>query len=105
MVGDLRLGVTSGFLYNRDETIELVGSVLHNAGGAVGFLECVGALNRVSVPGFPLVFLVTAERVVHSVLEPVLRVGLEQTRASHQRTAATALQLICNVNPLAYYFL
>jgi len=41
MVGDLRLGVTSGFLHYRDETVELVGSVFHNAGGSVGFLECV----------------------------------------------------------------
>lgn len=83
MVGDLRLGVTSGFLHYRDETIELVCSVFHNAGGAVGFLQSVGALHRISVPGFPLVFLVTAVRIVHSVLELVLRVGLEQTRASH----------------------
>ena len=79
MVGDLRLGVTSGFLDYRDETIELVGSVFHNAGGTVGFLQGVGALHRISVPGFPLVFLVTTVRVVHSVLETVLRVGLEQT--------------------------
>jgi hypothetical protein len=35
---------------------------------------------------------------VHSVLEPVLRVGLEQTHASHQQTAATALQYMCNVD-------
>jgi len=81
VVGDLRLGVTSGFLHYRDETIELIGSVLHNAGGAVGFLESVGALHRVSVPGFPLVFLITAVRVVHSILETVLRICLEETRA------------------------
>lgn len=83
MVGYLRLGVTSGLLHYRDETIQLVGSVLHNAGGAVGLLDGVGALHRVSVPGFPLVLLITAVRIVHCVLELVLRIGLKQTRASH----------------------
>ena len=83
MVGDFRLCVPSGFLHYRDETVVLVGSVLHNAGGAVGFLEGVGALHRISVPGFPLVFLITAVRVVHSVLELVLRIGLEQKQTSH----------------------
>lgn len=83
MVGDLRLGVAPSFLHYRDETIELVGGVLNDAGGAVGFLEAVRPLHKVSVPGFPLVLLITTVRVVHSVFELVLRIGLEQKHASH----------------------
>lgn len=81
MVSDLRLGVPSGLLHYRDETVQLVGSVLHDAGRAVGLLEAVGPLHRVSIPGLPLGLLITAVGVVYSVLELVLGIGLQETRA------------------------
>lgn len=83
MVGDLGLGVASCLLDYCDEAIVLVGGVLHDSGGAIRFLEAVGPLHEVAVPGFPLVLHVTAVRVVHGVLKLIIGMLLEQTRASH----------------------
>lgn len=83
MVADLGFGVASGLLDYRDEAVVLVGGVLHDAGGAIRFLEAVGPLHEVAVPGFPLVLHVTTVRVVHGVLKLIVGVRLEQTLVSH----------------------
>lgn len=73
MEGDLRLGVSSGSLYNGVETVVLVSSVFNYTGGSVGLNQAVGSLDHVAVTGFPLALNVTGVRVVNCVVEFIMR--------------------------------
>lgn len=73
MEGDLRLGVSSRSLYYGAEPVVLVSGVFNNTGGSVGLKQAVGALDHVSVTGFPLALNVAGVRVVNGIVEFIMR--------------------------------
>jgi len=72
-VGDLGWVMGSaGLVYDRVETVVVVGGVRDFACGTVWFDQAVFTLDNVTVSLFPLVLDVTGVVVLHSVIEGVL---------------------------------
>lgn len=66
----------AGLLDDGIEAVVLVGSVLDVSYRAVGLVQRVASVNLVSVAVLPLTLHVVCVRVVHGVVELVVRLGL-----------------------------
>uniref|UniRef100_A0A182FFN3 Uncharacterized protein n=1 Tax=Anopheles albimanus TaxID=7167 RepID=A0A182FFN3_ANOAL len=73
---DLRVMSMANLLDDGLEAAVLVGLVLNDALGTVSLVQRVLSLDNVTIPDLPLALVVTGVRVLHSVLELVLRVGV-----------------------------
>lgn len=72
-VGDVgRVMGSAGLVYDRVETIVVIGGVRDFACGAVRFDQAVFTLDNVTVPLFPLVLDIAGVVVLHAVVERVL---------------------------------
>lgn len=67
---------SSDFLDDRVEAVVIVGGVLDDPHAAVRLVNAVRAVNDVAVPHLVLRLHVAGVRIVHSVIEGVLRMGL-----------------------------
>jgi hypothetical protein len=68
-------------VYDCVESIVVISRVVHSADCAIGLHQAVRPLNHVTISGLPLALLVSCVRVVHSVVESVARICLEERDA------------------------
>lgn len=64
-------------LHHCVEAVVLVGGVFHGSDGAIGFMQAVGTLHHVSVPGLPLTLGVSGFVIADAVIEVVFGIGLK----------------------------